>query len=388
MDFRIGAVNTDWTNRDESINTTETLGENLFNLFNSAGRKMHVMTLSEVSSLNVTNSFLGRDREVDFVRDRQSNLAQVWDTEIFEINGAFDGSANFIAVPLLSRQDESKHLHISVHLPHKKGRTGAQANLQRYVNEKVASGKFNEVFIHGDFNLDSEKVSILFPQHVVTVQENTTAKGNKDNIVIPDDDFGYDSTVIRDTEQQLNQHFYQRGVPKRILLSEEVVRSRRHHHNHEGGKESDQTAPQKQRNAVEVEVYLTGLGNRSDPVYMLSQALFLLSIANKSSSYMKIHFGRPDLKKIVSDFKPEEVYYCGGSALKDNLQKVCNDSHIPFHPEDFDAGGGGVVKAIYKIATKLLPSFLFPAESRPRKNSQGGKGKGGGRQPQTGKASH
>ncbi len=190
------------------------------------------------------------------------------------------------------------------------------------------------------------------------------------------------------SQEQLNQHFYQRGVPKRILLSEEVVRSRRHLHNHEGGKESDQTAPQKQRNAVEVEVYLTGLGNRSDPVYMLSQALFLLSIANKSSSYMKIHFGRPDLKKIVSDFKPEEVYYCGGSALKDNLQKVCNDSHIPFHPEDFDAGGGGVVKAIYKIATKLLPSFLFPAESRPRKNSQGGKGKGSGRQPQTGKASH
>ncbi len=199
MDFRIGAVNTDWTNRDESISTTETLGQDLFNLFNSAGRQMHVMTLSEVSSLKITNSFLGHDRDVDFVRDRQSNLAQVWDTEIFEIDGDFDGSLNFIGVPLLSRQDESKHLHISVHLPHKKGRTAAQANLQRYVNEKVASGQFNEVFIHGDFNLDFVQVSNLFPQHVVTIKENTTAKANKDNIVIPDDDFGFHSTVIRDT---------------------------------------------------------------------------------------------------------------------------------------------------------------------------------------------
>ncbi len=100
---------------------------------------------------------------------------------------------------------------------------------------------------------------------------------------------------------------------------------------------------------MEVEVYLTGLGNKSDPVYMLSQTLFLLSIANQSSSYMKIHFGRPDLEKIVKTFSPEEVYYCGGSALKDKLHDVCCQERIPFHPEDFDAGGGAAIKA-YKSA--------------------------------------
>ena len=82
---------------------------------------------------------------------------------------------------------------------------------------------------------------------------------------------------------------------------------------------------------------------------------------------MKITFGRPDLKKLVETFNPEEVYYCGGSALKDNLQKICHDSHIRFHPEDFDSGGGEVAKAIQKYVsavTKPLVS-LFSSSAAP-----------------------
>jgi hypothetical protein len=116
------------------------------------------------------------------------------------------------------------------------------------------------------------------------------------------------------------------------------------------------------RVVVEVEVFLTGLGSKSDPVYMLSQTLFLLSIAHTSNTYFKIHFGRPDLEKLVKEFKPEEVYYCGGSALKSKLSDVCHDAKIAFHPEDFDAGGGDVVRGIYKVGETIQKTWyeLFP----------------------------
>jgi hypothetical protein len=123
-----------------------------------------------------------------------------------------------------------------------------------------------------------------------------------------------------------------------------------------------QRRKRKPRVVVEVEVFLTGLGSKSDPVYMLSQTLFLLSIAHTSSSHMKIHFGRPDLEKLVRDFRPEEVYYCGGNALKSKLSDVCRDSHIEFHPEDFDAGGGDFVRSVYKAGATVQNQWwkLFP----------------------------
>jgi hypothetical protein len=123
---------------------------------------------------------------------------------------------------------------------------------------------------------------------------------------------------------------------------------------------TSQQSKKKIRNAVEVEVYLTGLGNKTDPIYMLSQTFFLLSIATKTSSYMKIHFGRPDLKKIVEDFRPEEVYFCGGNILKEGLEVVCFENNIPFHPEDFDSGGGHVVKTISSWMNSFGSIISYP----------------------------
>lgn len=130
----------------------------------------------------------------------------------------------------------------------------------------------------------------------------------------------------------------------------------------------------KHRVVVEVEVYLTGLGSKTDPVYMLSQTMFLLSIAHKSTAYMKIHFGRPDLSKIVQDFRPEEVYYCGGNALKTKLNEVCHTERVPFHPEDFDAGGGDFVRGVSKYGTWILESVGIwkkpvPVKRRERRPS-------------------
>ena len=171
MNIRIGAVNTDWTNRDSTINTAESLGSSLWSFFDAAGEQMHVMTLSEVSPMRVINSFHGNERDMDSVQDRRSNLIQLWGKEVYDIDGDYDASANYIGVPLRSRQYESRHLHISVHLPHKKGRDAAQANLKAYVAEKIASRDFAEVFVHGDFNIDYGKVAKLFDRHVVTIKK-------------------------------------------------------------------------------------------------------------------------------------------------------------------------------------------------------------------------
>ena len=89
---------------------------------------------------------------------------------------------------------------------------------------------------------------------------------------------------------------------------------------------------------VMVDVFITGIGKHVDITYMMSQTLFLLTLGAKTSRYMKIHFSRPDMKKIINDLKPQQVYYCGGAALKTILGNVCMENKITFHPEDFDSG--------------------------------------------------
>lgn len=61
------------------------------------------------------------------------------------------------------------------------------------------------------------------------------------------------------------------------------------------------------RHVVYVDVYLTGLGKSSDPVYMISQTLFMLTVSDLTSKYMNIHFGRPDMARIFKGTKPDQV---------------------------------------------------------------------------------
>jgi hypothetical protein len=89
---------------------------------------------------------------------------------------------------------------------------------------------------------------------------------------------------------------------------------------------------------VMVEVYLTGIGKKTDLTYMMTQTLFLLTMASKTSQYMKVHFLRPDMNAILDSVHPDKVYYCGGKVLKDMLSDVCIEKNVPFHPEDFDSG--------------------------------------------------
>lgn len=95
---------------------------------------------------------------------------------------------------------------------------------------------------------------------------------------------------------------------------------------------------------VEVHVYLTGLGGKTDPAYLVAQTLFLLSVSGHLSDYLTIKFGRPKLKKIIETIRPDEVYYCGGKHLKHTLESICFDEKISFVSESFDAGESKVLK--------------------------------------------
>ena len=90
---------------------------------------------------------------------------------------------------------------------------------------------------------------------------------------------------------------------------------------------------------VEMDIYMTGLGTTKDPALMLSQTFFLLALSNRNEKYFRIHFGRPDMERILKSFQPQECYYCGGGALRDSVNKLCNDNKVRFFSEVFDDGG-------------------------------------------------
>lgn len=124
---------------------------------------------------------------------------------------------------------------------------------------------------------------------------------------------------------------------------------------------------------VFVDIYLTGLGKGTDPSYLLSQSLFLLSLTSKTSDYMKIHFGRPDLDGVVSQHEPDEIYYCGGSVLKNALTEICIKNKIHFHPEDFDAGANMLrnVKNAISSRCSVIYKNICGANAKNTNNSAG-----------------
>lgn len=74
---------------------------------------------------------------------------------------------------------------------------------------------------------------------------------------------------------------------------------------------------------------------------------------------MTVNFGRPDINKIVSLFKPDEAYYCGGSILKHQLRETCAQYNVPLFAEDFDEAPK-TLNAIYQSVKNMI-SALRPS---------------------------
>jgi len=165
--FRLGSINTDGSNRHGSINKSSSLGEDLIDRF--ANMDVDVISLTEFSPLAALNRLheVSSDKDYDFVYtgSAANKIVEVWDREkfSFDINGAYDASKNYIGVPLTLRNTEEKVLQIGVHLPNKSGRTQAMTNLKKYIWESKASGKYNSIHLHGDFNLSTAEVMMCMP---------------------------------------------------------------------------------------------------------------------------------------------------------------------------------------------------------------------------------
>lgn len=130
--------------------------------------------------------------------------------------------------------------------------------------------------------------------------------------------------------------------------------------------------------AVLVDVYLTGIGKKTDLNYMMTQTLFLLTMASKTSKYMNVHFFRPDMDAILDTVLPDKVYYCGGKVLKDILSDLCIEKNVRFHPEDFDSGASFVsdkiemFKKLFKKSKKREDRKSSKPAGSPQKTMAGG----------------
>eukprot|EP01039_Chlorochromonas_danica_P011495 gene11495-12870_t len=185
--FVVGAINTDKTNRHESINDSDKLGDDIVAKFNSMN--LDLITLSEVSTLKCVNRFAATipDKDIYFVNSniRQNYIVQAWDMEKFDlIDENVVTTANYVGVSLQHRESESRQLHISVHLPHKSGRVAAQRNLASFVVERLASGNHDEVFLHGDFNIKSTDIAGRFQDFSVAFDDVVTTRNGRsiDNV--------------------------------------------------------------------------------------------------------------------------------------------------------------------------------------------------------------
>lgn len=115
---------------------------------------------------------------------------------------------------------------------------------------------------------------------------------------------------------------------------------------------------------VYVDVYLTGLGKTTDPMYMVSQTLFLLALSGQSGDYMRVRFGRMNILQVMHRVSPDEVYFCGGSVLETKLNKICYKYGVKFLSERFDSiSGKSIVESLLRFFSSP-PSNPVPQRKR------------------------
>lgn len=186
--IKIGAINTDATNRDRKVNDTVKLAENIARRLRA--RKPTVLTLSEVFSVKLHKYIVD---EVDYKYHSvckeftsADRIVQLRDADTYERNGrpVISQTGKYMGVSLRHKELKQDHLHVSVHLPYKRGKQQAFESLQRYLEEK--GGDYEYVHIHGDFNESYDNLmeqfkdlDLRFAFDAVT----TRAGGKRDNVV-------------------------------------------------------------------------------------------------------------------------------------------------------------------------------------------------------------
>jgi len=189
----IGAINTDWSTRKPAVATPSALQKDIAKRVAELGA--HVLSASEVSSAKLADKVVQRlfddhgAREFGFVHDKigYDRIVQFFDEEVYEriddIPHSVSTIGKYMGVHYTHLATNEKHLHVSVHLPHKKGRGAAKLALARYIEDKMA--EVDAVFVSGDFNDSAANIGPVLTgmKLAVTGATSTTAAATqKDNI--------------------------------------------------------------------------------------------------------------------------------------------------------------------------------------------------------------
>ena len=221
--IRIGAINTDWTNRHVSVNNTDKLADDLAQRLRD--KAPTVLTLSEVSAVSLCDRVTDRVENYKGVcglftsRDK---IVQLWDTRTYEYDyergpPVVSKYGKYMGVPLRHMDLGQDHLHVSVHLPYKQGKARAYELLQEYLKEikeanyqKRAKEGYDCVYIHGDFNASCDELmkrftdldlngsarlplTFAFDGSAVTTREG----GKRDNVALLGDEDMFENQYIQ-----------------------------------------------------------------------------------------------------------------------------------------------------------------------------------------------
>lgn len=186
--IKLGAINTDHTNRDEAVATPKKLADDITQRL--CTDQPAVLTLSEVSPQSLLRHIteqLGTKYTGVCEKLSYDKIVQLWDCGIYERNKDFpvevSNVGKYMGVSLRHVTLNEEHLHVSVHLPHKKGKGRAFQLLDNYL--ATTAEKYNSVFIHGDFNERPERLREKLKNLEFAFNDGTatTKKGNAcDNI--------------------------------------------------------------------------------------------------------------------------------------------------------------------------------------------------------------
>lgn len=81
----------------------------------------------------------------------------------------------------------------------------------------------------------------------------------------------------------------------------------------------------------EIDIYIT-----TKEINNIKIKFHLLKFLNNCNRNIKIHIGRPNLKKIIEDEHPKSINFCGTPFLREEIKAICSCKDIDFDYEIFD----------------------------------------------------
>lgn len=214
---RIGALNLDWTKRNEKVNTQQKLAMGVIDSVESLDTP-NIISFSEVSGLGWVNKF---QRDLGYTGISVGGpygrgfMYTAWKKDEFVVEEVIESAGKrYMGVLLVDTKTKKRHLHLGVHMPTKGGIWTVNANaVSRCVCDYLTKKDgVDFVSISGDFNAKPKKVVSHFSTDglyfALTSQVflPTTAMGNSIDNILSNREFNVDSIIVDDKNDRFS-HF-------------------------------------------------------------------------------------------------------------------------------------------------------------------------------------